>query len=330
MARLTSLARVLESLDIPAEEPPAWADLEAQCRGAAHGSPDGEDPGETAASRPEQARRSEPAQTGTGPAGYEIWDSARRQADFYAAYAGWLEEHGTAPARKGGVAREWASAATLATAYRLASQHAALVSPSWSTRLAVRAAMAYVDAGSPFGLFLLAGLLDDRTLRDSTVIRDVVAPFRQPDASAVTRHPVQLTYLLLAAASRPWLRSPLSSVLSGARERLAVYALRPVGAQSVPLGDYLDLADLMLHDQMVGQRGPDSVRSVARRLAAMHRAQAATLRAAQRNSYLWRQGASPVNIIDLEHVALSGLALRHRPWFGQLSDAVTAEEARTR
>ena len=61
-------------------------------------------------------------------------------------------------------------------------------------------------------------------------------------------------------------------------------AVRPVGAQSVPLGDYLDLADLMLYDdQRAGRQRDGSVWYVARRLAAMHRAQAATLRAAQRN-----------------------------------------------
>lgn len=328
MARLTSLARVLESLDIPPEGSPGWPDFAPP--GAPPGATQGWDGptegiiGARAAGRPEPA---DPAGPRTGPAGYEVWDSARRQAEFYAAYAELLEGRDVPTAGREDQAREWAGPAALATAYRLAAQHAALVDAGWATRLAVRAAMAYLTAGLPFGLFLLTGLLDDQTLRESTVVRDVVTPFAAPGGgTAAARHPVQQTYLLLAAASRPWLRAPLGSVLSGARERLAAHSLRPVGAQSVPLGDYLDLADLMLYDdQRAGRQRDGSVRYVARRLAAMHRAQAATLRAAQRNRYLWRQGASPVNIIDLEHVALSGLALRHRPWFGQLSAAVADE-----
>ncbi|HEY1823605.1 MAG TPA: hypothetical protein VGG83_27070 [Trebonia sp.] len=239
-----------------------------------------------------------------------------------------LEERGIELTGPGDPDREWAGPAALATSYRLAAQHAALVDARWATRLAVRAAMGYLAAGLPFGLFLLTGLLDDRTLRDSAVFRDVVTPFQSPGGGhAGARDPVQQTYLLLAAASRPWLRGPLQPALSGARERLATHGLRPVGAQGVPLGEYLDLADLMLYDdQSPGQPGNGSIQYVARRLAAMQRAQAATLRAAQRNRYLWRHGASPVNIIDLEQVALSGLALRrHRGWFGQLSAAVADE-----
>jgi len=327
MARLTSLARVLESLDIPPEGSPGWPDF------APPAAPAGRAPGPGGASRavgdpaPDRSGAVGQAATRPGPAGYEVWDSARRQAEFYAAYAELLEGRDAPAAGRDDQARQWAGPAALATAYRLAAQHAALVDARWATRLAVRAAMAYMTAGLPFGLFLLTGLLDDHTLRESTVVRDLVTPFAAPGADHnAARHPVQETYLLLAAASRPWLRAPLGPVLSGARERLAAHSLRPIGAQGVPLGDYLDLADLMLYDDQ-RTRGPRdaSVRYVARRLAAMHRAQAATLRAAQRNRYLWRQGASPVNIIDLEHVALSGLALRHRPWFGQLSAAVTDE-----
>jgi hypothetical protein len=314
MARLTSRASVLAALDLPAEEPvppPASAPMS------------GASPLARASWR--SAYR--------GPRGYEIWTSARRQAEFYVAYAEMLEtdrrprDSGDAWVQEGYPAGHWVGPAALATSYRLAAQHAALVDARWATRLAVRAGMAYVAAGLPFGLFLLTGLLDDQTLRDSTVVRDLVVPFREPDATEAVHHPVQLTYLLLAAASRPWLRDPLRQTLSGADQRLAAHGLYPIGSQGLPLGEYVELANAMRYDdETIGPRsGGGSAREIAARLAGLHRAHAAILRAAQRNRYLWRQGASPVNIIDLEQVAMSGLALRHRPWFGELSANINTE-----
>ena len=312
MARLTSRASVLAALDLPAGDPLLGAESTRTWDAPLAGPNQG------------RARR--------GPLGYEIWESARRQAEFHAAYAEMLET-GRRPRRGEEWVQEtypdqhWVGPAALASFYRLAAEHAALVDARWATRLAVRAGMAYVAAGLPFGLFLLTGLLDDRTLGASAVLRDLVQPFREPDASDAVRHPVQLTYLLLAAASRPWLRDPLRQTVSGAEQRLNAHSLYPIGAQGVPIGEYLEVANAMRYDdETVGPRGGDgSVRDIATRLASLYRTQAATLRAAQRNRYLWRQGASPVSIIDLEQVAMSGLALRHRPWFGQLSAAITAE-----
>jgi hypothetical protein len=331
MARLTNLASVLAALDSPAD----YRD----------------------ASRSEEtAQRREPAPPVVPPEGidarserpgYQIWESSWRQAEFYAAYAEMLEtdrrRHEGHQARRAGrqrwrvaarpradgdtwvpeayPSREWVGPAALATCYRLAAQHAMLVDRSWATRLAARAGMAYVAAGLPFGLFLLAGLLDDQTLRQNDdVIEDAVRPFAAPDASDAVRHPVQLTYLTLAASSRPWLRSLLGEALNHAEQQLASRDLYPIGPQGVPLGEYVDLATAMRY-----QEGPAAARAMVGRLASLNRTQAASLRAAQRNRYLWRRGASPVNIIDLEHVALSGLALRHQPSFSEMSDALTAE-----
>jgi hypothetical protein len=324
MPRLTSLASVLESLNRPEDGRTARpARPEARSGSPRTGHADAVEPESLRFARIE-------------PPGYEIWESARRQAEFYATYAEMIEEGSAADPGDDAIGwaatvyppGNWAGPATLATAYRVAAQHAALVDPRWATRLAVRAGMAYVAAGLPFGLFLLTGLLDDRTLRDSATFGDVVAPFEAPDASAAARHPVQQTYLLLAAASRPWLREPLKQTLDGAARRLALYGARPIGPQAVPLADYLELADVM-EDNLYWQ-GSATARNaqigyLARQLASMHRGQAAALRAARRNQYLWRRGAAPVNVVDLEHVAISGLALRHRPWFDELSEAITDE-----
>jgi hypothetical protein len=115
--------------------------------------------------------------------------------------------------------------------------------------------------------------------------------------------------------------------VSCAEQRLAAHSLHPIGAQGVPIGQYLELANAMRYgDETARGRGAGGpVRDIAARLADLYRTQAAALRAAQRNRYLWRQGVSPVSIIDLEQVAISGLALRHRQWHRQLSAAITAE-----
>jgi hypothetical protein len=313
MARLTSLASVLAALDFPEQRPQARQDREPPPYGPANGE---------APSDFGDARRDLP--------GIEIYESARRQAKFYAAYAEMLETdrrpEGSADAwvREVYPSGQWVGPATLATSYRLAAQHAALVDAAWATKLAVRAGMAYVAAGLPFGLFLLTGLLDDETLADRDLLGDVVGPFQGRDAAEAVRHPAQLTYLLLAAASRPLLRDELSVTLRGAERRLARHGLYPIGPQSVPLGEYTELAAAMSGDDVSDLRGRASpVDDIAARLAGLQRIQAASLRAARRNRYLWRNGAFPV--IDLENVALSGLALRCRPWFDQLSEAITVE-----
>jgi hypothetical protein len=275
------------------------------------------------------------AQSGSGastPRAEELLQSARDQAEFYVAYAEMLEERRQSPESAGDwdpagrSAGEWAGQATLANSYRQAAQYACLVDTNWATRLTVQAGVAYVNAGLPYGLFLLAGVLDDQALLGDPAQTALVRPFEVADAAPAVQHPVQLTYLQLAAAARPELRGRLSRTLEEAPQRLAAHELRPIGPQSVPLGDYLDLAVMMLNDdQSVGALDNRVPRQqLAARLADMHRTQAASLRAARRNQYLWRNGASRVNVVDLEHVALSGLALRRGQWFDDLSEEIAA------
>lgn len=315
MARLTSLASVLAALDPPADE----------TRPPANGAPQ---PGGYSTMNFAQ------------PPGYEIYQNARKQARFYTAYAEMLEpgrraRSGRRPMlgrrRDGGDAwvREtypegsWVGPATLATAYRQAAQFAALVDTRWATKLAARAAVAYASAGLPFGLFLAAGLLSDDELDDRGVFQTMVEPFREPDRTDTIRHPVQQAYLVLAASSRPLLGDPLSEALHGAERRLRAHGLYAIGPQRVPLGDYLDLAAAMSYDDEAAGLGDtgSSVLEIAGRVARLQRTQASALRAARRNRYVWQRADG---IVDLENVALSGVALRHRPWFGEMSAAITA------
>jgi len=336
MARLTSLASVLAALELPEDEVLAPRD--------------GREGGPPVAGAPREGYVVGSMAHGAQP-GYEIWVNARNQAQFYAAYAEMLEPGRRSRSRRRQRSRQrlslgrrpgdggdawvgeiypeghWAGPATLATSYRLAAQYAALVDARWATKLAVRAAMAYVSSGLPFGLFLATGLLDDETLNDRVTLRALVEPFRNPEASDAIRHPVQQTYLLLAASSRPWLRDPLRHALRDAERRLTAHGLYSIGPQGIPLGDYVDLAvALRYDDDSAGLGGSGaSFTEIARRLAGLQRIQATALRAAQRNRFMWRRGASA---IDLENVALSGLALRHRPWFGELSEAISEQLVR--
>ena len=95
-----------------------------------------------------------------------------------------------------------------------------------------------------------------------------------------------------------------------------------------PIGDYLDIADGMTLDGRAGSVTQEQqIDYLARRLAALNRSQAASLRAAQRNRYVWRTSAA----VDLEAVALSGVTLRHRSdeeWFSQMSTAISYELTR--
>ena len=325
MARLTSLASVLAALDTPGDGVRAPSDDYA--------------PAGAIFARPRQPTQGS-ARTGQlGPPGYEIYQNARKQARFFAAYAEMLEpdrrsrsgrrpllgrrrEGGDAWVREVYPAGHWVGPATLATAYRQAAQFAALVDVGWATKLATRAAMAYVSSGLPFGLFLAAGLLSDDALDDDSVRQAVVAPFQGRDAADAIGHPVQQAYLLLAANSRPWLHDLLSQPLRGVEKRLRAHGLYAIGPQRVPLGEYVDLATSLSRDDVTAGSGTagSSAIEIAGQLARLQRTQANALRAARRNQYLWQSGDG---IIDLENVALSGVALRHRPWFGELSAAIT-------
>lgn len=254
MARLTSLASVLAVLEAPGDgaRPPSGYREE-----------DGTAP---------QSVQSSVRSGQLGPPGYEIYQNARKQARFFAAYAEMLEpDRRSRSARRpllgrrrdGGDAwvREvypeghWVGPATLATAYRQAAQFAALVDVGWATKLATRAAMAYVSSGLAFGVFLAAGLLSDTALEDDDVRQAVVTPFQGPNASGAIGHPVQQAYLLLAANSRPWLRDLLSETLRGAEQRLRSHSLYAIGPQRVPLGEYLDLATSMSRDDVTAGLG---------------------------------------------------------------------------
>lgn len=260
------------------------------------------------------------------------------QTRFYISYAQMLEReriaagrpdvpsgHENVWARIASPAQPWLGTATIASTYRLAAQYAALVDIPLAMDLAVRASLAYLEAGVPFGLFLAAGLLSDSILRHPEVSQRLFRLASGVAAGSASTDPVQQAYLLLALASRPWIEQQLGQSADAMLNQLNAHDLHPVGPQSAPLATYLDLAKTMLANrsfyrpaesgrQETSQSGDEAaetgISDMASQLAEIGRMQATSLRLTMRNQYLWRHAAAPVNIVDLEQVALYGLATR--------------------
>lgn len=280
-------------------------------------------------------------------------DVIAAQARFYISYAEMLERERSAaqrtdvpPGRENiwtriaNPAQPWLGTATIASTYRLASQYAALVDMPLAMRLAVRASLAYLEAGLPFGLFLATGLLNDSILQHQEVTPRLFRLLSSINADPASTDPVQQVYLLLTLASRPWLGRQLNQSADNMLNHLAAHDLHPVGPQSAPLADYLNLARTMLSNQTSEQpdepQGQETeqpfdeatdagISVMAQQLAGIGRSQAASLRITMRNQYLWRNAAAPVNIVDLEQVALYGLATRTGGhWSEQLLQRTTS------
>lgn len=268
------------------------------------------------------------------------------RAGFYRTYARNLERGRTRAGadtiwgRLANPAQPWLGPAMIASSYRNAAQYAELFDTSLAIELMLHASRAYLDAGAAFGLFLAAGAMSDDALRQAGGLREL-RNLTGPDAdvqftSPAADHPMQQAYLLLAVAARPALREQFPGEPEVVLRRLSAYGLEPVGAQGIPLDQYLDIARLMLEDPVTARdpedRLPDDLAGeMASRLAVIGRAHAAALHANRRNEHLWRSAAAPVNIVDLEQTALFGLVAgpesrRSRQVLGQVADLVADDE----
>ena len=265
-------------------------------------------------------------------------DVPAAQASFFMSYVEMLERGQSDDAqgvwaRLANPGQPWLGSATLASTYRLAAQFAALVDMRLASLLAMHAGMEYLKAGAPFGLFLLTGLLDDQILRDRSVLPTLISPLSETVTQPGLADPVQQTYMMLAAPSRPWLRELLrqsiDQSIDDTMEHLAAHGLHPIGPQSIPLATYLTFARTMLSDQpdrLVDEAGERTISEIAGQLAEMGRIQAIRLRATMRNNFLWQNAAAPVNVVDLEYVAMCGLAMRHDPtWSERLPERTRSE-----
>ncbi|HEX5406600.1 MAG TPA: hypothetical protein VFX16_30375 [Pseudonocardiaceae bacterium] len=207
----------------------------------------------------------------------------------------------------------WLGDAVLASSYRMAAQYLALIDARQAGLVSIRAALAYLRAGLPFGAMLAVGLVGDDSLIGTMAPSGLEAAIQSLASRARDHNPVQQTYLLLVLVARRRLRREHSDSVGALLRDLRPHGLHPIGSHSQPLADYLQMAEVMArHDgrqlALRAERGgSEAIGLMSGFVAAAGHRQAESLRAARRNSYLWRHGASPVDVVNLEDVAITGL-----------------------
>lgn len=260
-------------------------------------------------------------------------DQFERRVDHLVAYAELTrsetdepEPGGLLPAAAPGEARRSELLIDAASALREAAQLALVSSPERSADLLAQAGRLYLLASVPYGVYLIAmsGSMDGQVMesfeshlsnalrsighragRDESLLEDRGSPIG--DASAT---PQQQIYLLLAGAA--------SAIRSGRMER-QLHTLsegsphrssnQPVGALGIPAMRYWSAARALIEagSESRGKVPPDDLTSVLEWLTRRHDDVSASART---NTYLWRNLASPIDIIDLDLVGLAALTMR--------------------
>jgi hypothetical protein len=195
--------------------------------------------------------------------------------------------------------RDWVLRMDAASALRDAAQWMMLIQPARAIRSLESAGRIYADHGFGYGAFLQAGAGRPPEV-DVEVMMEVLRPANRPrEIPAPLQHPQQQVYLLLASAAAGNIPR---QVLSGmAREAPQSLGVVPVGALGVPLRRYWEMA-LHLLD------GDPAV--VVRHLEVMSTSYAESTSLAMTNDYLWRSGAAPVDVVDLDIALITVIAMR--------------------
>jgi hypothetical protein len=210
----------------------------------------------------------------------------------------------------------WVRHGVLASTYRQAAQFLCLLDLGSAIPLMRRSAEAYLAAGNPFGLFLMTATMNPGDAADTLLeprYRNALGSERAAGSSfspAARTDPAQRTYLLLAYCMHPGVRGELGRILTNEHNALEPHGRHPIGPQSTPLAQYLRLCEYALARE--GSFGGNRTRIglMARSIATLGEQQAASLRVARGNRFLWERGAAPVNYCDLELVALVAQTMR--------------------
>ena len=253
-------------------------------------------------------------------------DVAQANAAFFYAYARQIDaasERARSPQleRDGWAAllrtsEPWVKHGVLATTYRQAAQFRCLVDLESAIPLMQRSAEEYLAAGNPFGLFLITATMDSQQAGEALMDpRHLGGLSRERVESGVFSmaalgDPVQRTYLLLAYCMHPVVGRELVRLLEREHEVLLPHSRHPIGPQSAPLAQYLTLCEFAI--SRIGSLDEDhrDTNRIARLIITLAQQQAAALRSAQGNRYLWERGAAPVNYCDLELIALIAQSIR--------------------
>jgi hypothetical protein len=243
---------------------------------------------------------------------------------FLRAYAATAmqELQAAADAEPGDVRRDpaFTIAADAATAFREAGQWMLYLDTDLARQLLTQAGSLFLRIGQPFGAYLVEVAGTGRQAIDYTgMLREMTAVQGEQDDAEMRwpslRHPQQQAYLMLAstAAEDP---SPLTRRVM---ERSS-YArgVVPVGALGTPIRTIWDIARHLLAG------GADAPRVIAGHLVGMARRYGETMALAQVNQHLWRNGAAPVDVGDIDIAgvaALSGRRLGTDAMLGILREA---------
>ncbi|EOD69297.1 hypothetical protein [Amycolatopsis vancoresmycina] len=225
--------------------------------------------------------------------------------------------------------------ADAASALREAGQWALLLNPMAARRLLRRSGDLFLQLGQAFGMYL--ELVADRSRFDvepamvARALRDASGSREEPAPTADAPNPMpdirlqqqQQAYLVLAASGiansegtvaprlRPVAKSedyrfdPLSSslgeILESSPHRTGVL---PVGSLGTPIHRFWAVAEHLF------RRRSEDVRGIARHVVAMCRTYEETISLARTNTHLWRNGAAPVDIADLDIAGIATLTAR--------------------
>jgi hypothetical protein len=224
--------------------------------------------------------------------------------------------------------------ADAASALREAGQWALLLDPVAARRHLRRSGGLFLRLGQAFGLYL--GIVADRSrydvdpvmlaraLRDASGSREEISPVDDvPDPMPDIRlQQQQQAYLVLAASGIANGVDTLSTVLPASRRERARFdplasslgeilessphrtGVLPVGSLGTPIHRFWAVAEHLFH------RRPGDVRGIAQHVVAMCRTYEETIRLAQTNTHLWRNGAAPVDIADLDIAGIAALTTR--------------------
>jgi hypothetical protein len=253
---------------------------------------------------------------------------AARTADLFESYATYAAgEIASSPEET-----RWQAAVDAASAYRTAGQWALLIDPLRARRLLLNAAENFFSTyGYSAFLRAVAGLPPRNVLGDSQQLlalnpqplppaTEEVAPGHQDDLNSFDdgeegeaegdsedmqpslQYPQQQAYLLLAlSAERELPRQARNDLLAVSQHVGRMHEGHAIGSVGLPLWRFWRAAQLLLEGRLA--------ELAAEVLVPLDHRYTDVTRGAQSNSYLWNNAASPVDVVDLEIVGLTALAV---------------------
>ena len=204
-------------------------------------------------------------------------------------------------------------AADAATALREAGQWMLYLDSTRAQYFLARSGHLFHDIGQAFGTYLVVVSGEWNHDPPYQVFSQALEAVSRRSAGAEDdevvwpslRHPQQQAYLLLAgggsaAISREFGVS-LTQIMETSIHREGV---TPVGALGTPIRQLWNVARHLV------RAGPGALPAIARHLAGMCQRYAETMELAQVNSYLWRHGAAPVDVGDIDIAGIATLTAR--------------------